>query len=405
MAKRRAPARTRERGTGQRAVRANGRAATLDGAVAQGRAEAADAAEPQALVASHWFDAGDGDRPYSATVRLTGRRVGAARVPSPRDTFTKEEIVEGIVPGTGPVTVSSVIYGVEAGEWMVSAEVVRDSTNGSGAWARKARAVEIRPAAWSWRRWAVIDAPVRPLRTRWALLAPLVPRPGVVPGVYTALAVLGILLALALQATILGSRGPFAGAAFAASVIGLVAGLAAAKIWYAVLHPKESVIRGGWAVDGFLVVAPLAAAVMLFAFDVPIGLALDAVTPGIFFAVALGRLGCLVTGCCAGLCSASRWALWSSDTRVGARRIPTQLMESAAGLVIGVVSLAVVLGGAVPLPGAVFVIALGLYAAVRQVLLRLRAERRKSAQTVPLTAVASAAMLAIVVALAVVQGA
>ena len=167
----------------------------------------------------------------------------------------------------------------------------------------------------------------------------------------TALAIVGFVVALALQAAILSGRDLAVGYPLAASVLALVAGLIGAKVWYAVLHANESLIRGGWAVDGFLIVAPLVAAVTLYAWNIPIGTVLDATTRGIFFAVALGRVGCFFTGCCAGRCTTSRWGIWSSDRRVGARRIPTQLLESGVGLIFGLLSLAVAFADVLPLPG------------------------------------------------------
>jgi phosphatidylglycerol:prolipoprotein diacylglycerol transferase len=143
------------------------------------------------------------------------------------------------------------------------------------------------------------------------------------------------------------------------------------------LHPGESLIGPGWAVDGFLVVAPLVAVATLIALDLPVGLVLDATAPGMFFAVAIGRLGCFFTGCCAGRCTASRYGIWSSDRRVGARRIPTQLLESAAGLLFGIVSSVLVLGDVIPVEGGVFVFAVASYFVVRQFLLRLRSEPRR----------------------------
>lgn len=359
-------------------------------------------------MASYWFDSGTAGEPYSAVVRFTGRRVGVAGKPGPGDTFTKDETIETVIPGTGPVSVTTWVYGLQPGEWLVNAELVRPPTTnarGGGARRRSEDPPPVQPAAWSWRRWSVATAPARPYRTRWALLAPLARQPAVFPGIYTALAITGFVVALVLQAVILAGRGIAVEPALGASGLAIVAGLAGAKAWYAVLHPEESLLRGGWAVDGFLVLAPPVAAGALFAFEVPIGVVLDATTPGLFFAVAIGRIGCFFTGCCAGRCTAARWGIWSSDRRVGARRIPTQLLESAAGLVIGLTTLAVVLGRVVPLDGAVFAIAFATYALVRQVLLPLRAERRKSPRTVPLTAVAAGLALVIVVGLILAQGA
>ncbi len=104
---------------------------------------------------------------------------------------------------------------------------------------------------------------------------------------------------------------------------------------------------------------------------------LDATAPGLFFAVAIGRVGCFLTGCCAGRCTSSRWGVWSSDRRIGARRIPAQLLESAAGLLIGLVAAWLVIGSVPVVEGLNFVAAFGVYLVVRQLLLRLRAERRE----------------------------
>jgi phosphatidylglycerol:prolipoprotein diacylglycerol transferase len=358
-------------------------------------AAAAQAVEPEALVATAWFDSGEEGEPYTATIRFTGRRVGSGDSRTPHRTFAQDETIDTIVPGTGPVSITTWVYGLEPGEWTVNTELVAVSNGLGGARARP-RGVSrgpISPAAWSWRRWAITTAPATPLKTRWALLAPLARQPAVVPGVYTALAIVGFLVALGLQAAFLLREDIPVGPSLAASVIALVSGLIGAKAWYAVLHPGESIIKGGWAVDGFLVVAPLVAAAALQAFALPAGAVLDATAPGIFFAVAIGRVGCFLTGCCAGRCAASRWSIWSSDRRVGARRLPAQLLEAGAGLVIGVATLLLVVADGLPVHGAVFMSSLAAYALVRQGLLRIRAEQRKSYRTLPMTAAATGLMI------------
>ncbi len=371
--------------------------------------------EPHALVATHWFDSGAGGAddkagrdPYSVTVRFTGRRVGTRGNPRHGETFVKDETIEGIVPGTGPVSITTSVAGVPSGEWTVSADLVADSrTAGPFGLAPRARGSggpPVRPADWSWRRWAISTRPDQPVRTRRALLAPLAMQPAVMPGIYTALGIFAIFFSLVVQAAILGRGEVPVGPTLGASGIAILFGLIGAKVWYATLHPGASIIWGGWAVDGFLIVFPLVAAVALILFELPIGVVLDASTPGIFFAVALGRIGCFFTGCCAGRCTASRWGVWSSDRRVGVRRVPTPLIESGAGLIIGFVTLALVLGGAPPIPGAIFVVAFAAYTVVRQVLLRLRVERRRSPRTVPLTGVAAAVVTIIVIVLSVIQG-
>ena len=389
----------------------------VQGVTRPGPSEAAgaDSSEPQALVATLWFNSGDaaGD-PYSVTVRFTGRRIGAHSTPRSGETFTQDETIDGIVPGTGPVSITSWVYGVASGEWTVTGQVVSDSRDAvsdprsavradSGARSRPPGANPVRPASWAWRRWAISTGPDAPIKTRWALLAPIARQPAVLPGIYTLLGVFAIIFAVWVQAAILGRGDVPVGRTVAASAIAIVAGLIGAKLWYAVLHPGESIIRGGWAVDGFLIVVPVVAAATLLAFNLPIGVVLDASAPGIFFAVAIGRIGCFFTGCCAGRCTGSRWGIWSSDRRVGARRVPVQLFESGAGLVLGTLALLLVLGGVPPVPGVIFVVAFAAYAVVRQILLNLRVERRKSPRTVPLTGVAAAIVVVVVMVMALIQ--
>lgn len=358
--------------------------------------------EPEALVVSYWFEPGEGGEPYSATVRFTGRRVGTQGRPRPTDEFVRYETIEGIVPGSGPVSITARIYGLQPGEWTVGAELVRRSSGRGPARDRSMTARALRPASWSWGRWSLSESPATTVKTRWSLLAPLVPSPAVLPGVYTALNVLGALVALSLLAAILARAQITVDRSLPVSLLAVASGLVGAKVWYAVLHPDESLIRGGWAVDGFLVVAPLVATAALLAFRLPIGIYLDASAPGLFFAVAIGRIGCVFAGCCAGRCTASRWGLWSSDTRVGARRVPAQLLESVTGLLLGIATLLLVLGDPPVIHGAIAVTAFAAYALVRQPLLRLRAERRRSPRTLPATA-AAAGIVVFVLASALLQ--
>ncbi|HSO29350.1 MAG TPA: prolipoprotein diacylglyceryl transferase family protein [Candidatus Sulfomarinibacteraceae bacterium] len=318
----------------------------------------------------------------------------------------QDETIAEIVPGTGPVSITTWVYGLGAGEWTVDGEVIATSAvaaAGGTARPRAGRGRPTYPASWSWRRWAISTRPDGRTRTRWAVLAPLATLPAVLPGIYTALAILSITVAVAVQSAILARGDVPVSRSLLASGVTIVAGLIGAKAWYTVLHPGESIIRGGWAVDGFLIALPSVGAVTLLLLDLPIGIVFDATTPGIFLAVAIGRIGCFLTGCCAGRPTASRWGIWSSDRRVGARRVPSQLLESGTGLVIGAATLALVLGGTVPVPGAVFVLSFAAYTVVRQVLLRLRSERRRSPRTVPLTAAATGVVVAAAAVVSVLQ--
>lgn len=404
MTRRRAAASGRTRGgsaalgateatTAQRVAARRG----VNGEPARPGASAAVAAEPEALVATGWFESGEGSMPYSATVRFSGRRAAPHGMPRARDTFVQEEVIDRVLPGTGPVSITTWVYGLEPGEWTVSADLVRVSTGaGEAAPGTRSRPIASWPvhqAGWSWRRWALSTQPGTTLKTRWALLAPLARIPAVLPGSYPILAVLATFVAVALQSAILANEGVNVSRTLLVSLLAIAAGLVGARLWYKALHPGESLIKGGWAVDGFLIVAPVVAVASMLVLSVPIGAFLDASTPGLFFAVAIGRVGCFLTGCCAGRATISRWGVWSSDRRVGARRIPAQLVESAAGLVIGAASLLPVLGEARPVHGFIFVGSLAAYAVLRQALLRLRAEQRRSPRSLPLTAGAVAVVL------------
>jgi phosphatidylglycerol:prolipoprotein diacylglycerol transferase len=92
--------------------------------------------------------------------------------------------------------------------------------------------------------------------------------------------------------------------------------------------------------------------------------------------MAIGRIGCFLSGCCTGRPTASRWGLWSSDRRLAIRRYPVQLVEAACTGVIGAVALALVLTAEPHLRGAIFLGAIASYTLTRQFLFPLRSEAR-----------------------------
>ena len=347
------------------------------------QAVSSDAVEPEALVVTHWFDSGDHGDAYSATIRLQGQRVGIQGRPKPGETFAQEDRIDRIVPGSGPVSISTWVYGLAPGDWNVAGDLVRPRqyTSGQGRSDRGQRfsTEPVHRATWSWRRWTVSTIPAAAMSTRWALTAPLARIPAVIPGSWPLLGTVAIAVALITHAAILARENRPVGESLVVSLLAVAFGLVGAKVWYAVLHPGpwRRAILGGWAVDGFLAVCFAVGTAALLAFHLPVGAVLDATAPGLFFAVAIGRIGCFLTGCCAGRCTSSRWGVWSSDRRVGAHRIPAQLLESAAGLLIGVAAAMLALDAATGIDGLVFAASFGAYIVVRQLLLRLRAERRE----------------------------
>jgi len=343
----------------------------------------AEVRELEALTATHWFDSGDAGEPYTATVRFRGTRIGGGRRPAAHDSFVKDETVDGVVPGSGPVSVTTRVFGIEPGEWTVVAELVDRPGRARPARASGAggRGATLPRAAWSWRRWSLSSGPFEPISTRWAPLARLTSPPAVIPGTWFGLVALGVAVGVALQAMLLAGEGVPVTDTLLVTLAALLGGLAAAKVRYIMLHPRgwRSSFAEGWAVGGFLVAMPLIALAGVVLLGLPIGRFLDAGAPALFVGVAIGRIGCFLTGCCAGRCTRSRWGVWSSDRRVGARRIPTQLLESLAGLVLAVLTLVAYLYLRPPVDGLIFAAGLAAYFAARWRLLQLRAERQRPA--------------------------
>jgi phosphatidylglycerol:prolipoprotein diacylglycerol transferase len=187
---------------------------------------------------------------------------------------------------------------------------------------------------------------------------------------------LGIAIAFALQSLVIAGDHLVVGLWWVVSLIAIVVGVVGAKAWFIVLHRRVHRIEG-WCIQGFIAGATLAAAILLVVLDMPIGVFLDATAPGLLVAMAVGRVGCFFAGCCGGPPTASRWGVWSSDQRVGARRIPTQLLESVLALSLGLLVLVAEVGHG-PVGGAFFIGGLASYTLGRQGLLHLRAEPRKT---------------------------
>jgi phosphatidylglycerol:prolipoprotein diacylglycerol transferase len=207
---------------------------------------------------------------------------------------------------------------------------------------------------------------------------------------------LGMAIALVLQSLVIAADHLALGQSWALTLVAIVVGVIGAKAWYVVQYRRTQQING-WCIQGFITGATLTAAILLVALKVPAGNFLDATAPGLLIAMAVGRVGCFFAGCCGGPPTASRWGVWSSDQHVGAHRIPTQLLELALALSLGLLVLAAVLrhGSA---SGAFFVGALATYVLGRQGILYLRAEPRKTR----LGGLATAALSALVLVAAVV---
>ena len=358
-----------------------------------------ESAAQQILAVTYWFDPAPHVGPYPITVRFSGRRIDVKGRLSPGDRFVQDETIEEVVPGSGPISLTTRVRGINPGEWLVTARMLGSAhpAHGPGEQGNASPAADpLGPIARFWRRWAPSAESAEHVRT---CPTPLARVPGIFPGIWGAMVTLGIAVALALQFLVISAEHLALGPVWAVSLVAIVAGIAGAKGWFIVLHRREHRIEG-WCIQGFITGATLAAAILLAVLDVPAGVLLDVTAPGLLVGVAVGRVGCFFAGCCGGPPTASRWGVWSSDQRVGARRIPTQLLESVLALSLGLGVLVAVLGHG-PVGGAFFVAGLAAYTLGRQGLLRLRAEPRKTRLGgLATSALASLVLIAAIVLLA-----
>lgn len=339
--------------------------------------------EPQALGVTCWFDVAPDGEPYRAIVRFTGRRIECEGEPGPRQQFTASETVERVLPGSGRLAVTTRVIDIDPGEWTVSAAVTT------------ARAAPLReptpagsPAVSA--SGATGFAPVVTARA-----------PGVHLGAWPALAFVGVLVALTVQSRLAPQIHTSVGATLLVSLVAGFVGLLGARVYYVVEHRPPgpltlaTIATSGLCLQGFVLAAVPTAGLGALVAGIPLGGFLDATAPAMLLGLAVGRCGCFLGGCCAGRPTASRWGMWSSDRRVGVRRVPVQLFEAGMALTIGAVALLAAWSGIVDVAGAVFVAAIAAYTFGRQLLFPWRELPRK---TMHGRTVAMAVTLAVVLA-------
>ena len=325
------------------------------------------------LTVTYWLDPGPQGDPFSATVRFSGRRAGVTGKPQPGDTFSQDETVERIVPGSGPVAVTTEVRGINQGEWTATARPV--GPVGSRPYRSYPPAGD-NPAAvprvpWP-RHVAISTDPDMTVHTARLLRTKV---PGIVRFAYASLVSLGVLVGLGLEALLLSHGHYPLLRPMLYSVLAIVAGVIGGKAWYVAVHRGRKF--DGWCIQGFVAGAAVVVAVAAAAgAGVPAGAFLAAATPALLIGMAIGRLGCFWAGCCTGRPTAARWGIWSSDRHLGCRRAPAQLLESVAALISGVTVLVVVLVLGLPRSGPVAIIGLAVYTLCRQFILGLRAEPR-----------------------------
>lgn len=317
-----------------------------------------DDMHPQSLGVTYWFDTEPSGDPYSVNVYLEGRRHGSD--PKKRADFSTVTTVAPVIPGSGPVAITTRLTDVPEGAWDLH------------AWPVTLVAEE--PA----QQWAVHDDPLLPVSTvsGRTLYAPVtrVLAPGVVLGAWPALVSLGAVLGVGTQSVLAAQLGLPGWRVALLTVIACLLGLVGAKTYYLATHPHEKrrILTSGMSVQGFVITVGLTLLLGSWALSIPTGPLFDVSAPGLLLGMAVGRLGCLLGGCCVGRPTRSRWGVWSSNRRIGVRRIPVQPLESATALLSCAAAASAVLAVGVSGDGLVFLASLSGYTAARQLLFPLR---------------------------------
>ncbi len=310
-------------------------------------------AGPHGVAVTYRFRAPEHGGTYDLSVRFRGRRLDVVGPVTPVDQFESVERVTALPADGEEVALTARVTDVNPGRWRVV--VTPECTPGENRFPRK-----------------VIDT-----QSRFSLLAQ---GPGVRVWAWPTLIAAGVIVALVVQAVLAYRVGIDPLILVLLSSIGAALGFVGGKLWYLVLKgkPLTDFVQSGACVQGFLLVSLTVLAGGAALLGMPARAVLDISTPGVFFAIAIGRPGCFFTGCCAGRPTASRWGVVSSDRRLALRRVPVQLLEATIGLSLGVLSLLTVVLVPVPVPGAVFLAAVAVYTMARQLLFPLRVESRTS---------------------------
>jgi phosphatidylglycerol:prolipoprotein diacylglycerol transferase len=115
-------------------------------------------------------------------------------------------------------------------------------------------------------------------------------------------------------------------------------------------HPREllSLVRAGGVFYGGLIAAFVVAVLLVRRYKLPLWQTADLMAPGIALGHVVGRIGCLLAGCCYGKPTTVPWAITFTDpaasvnvgTPLGLPLHPTQLYDAGAELIILAILLA-----------------------------------------------------------------
>jgi phosphatidylglycerol---prolipoprotein diacylglyceryl transferase len=351
--------------------------------------DAFSGADPQGLGLTYWFDAARSGEPYPVTVRFIGRHTRTSEdQTSSSHTFDVQSTVHHVVPGSGRIALTTRVLDLAPGQWRVTATPVSGPPHQNGGTSGPHTEQPALP---------------RGSATGTTTYAPIarVRAPGVRLGAWPAFVGAGAVVALLTQALLAGHHKLPTLALLVISFVASLLGVAGAKIYYLAGHrdEKTGLLLAGMSIQGFALVAVTTVLLGSLALGIPVGRMLDVTAPGLLFGMSIGRPGCFFGGCCAGIPTASRWGVWSSDRAVGVRRIPVQLIESVSSGTIAFAAMLAVLLTYPATGGLIFAGAIAANTFIRQLLFPLRETRRATAHgralTMAVTALVMAAALVI----------
>jgi phosphatidylglycerol---prolipoprotein diacylglyceryl transferase len=201
---------------------------------------------------------------------------------------------------------------------------------------------------------------------------------------YPAMLFLGLLAGFVAGNLLAHASGMNAFRVYVASLILFVPALIGAKLlyvlshWQNYRHDRKKIWRsgegGGAMYGGLLLVLPFSVPV-LAALHLSAGSYWDVAVFTMLVAMVLGRLGCLMNGCCAGRPSKSLLGIYLPNREgVWERRVPTPCLEAALGVALVVLALA--FRPFMPFPGSLFLLVTAGYALGRLVLESTREQTR-----------------------------
>jgi phosphatidylglycerol---prolipoprotein diacylglyceryl transferase len=220
---------------------------------------------------------------------------------------------------------------------------------------------------------------------------PVLFRVGKIPvGSYPAMLFLGLLAGIVAGNLLAHATGMDAFRVYVASLILLAPALIGAKLlyvfshWQSYRHDRKKIWRsgegGGAMYGGLLLVLPFSVPV-LAVLHLSAGSYWDVAVFTMLVAMVLGRLGCLMNGCCAGRPSNSFLGMYLPNRKgVWQRRVPTPCLEAALGA--GLLVLALGFRRSMPFPGSLFLLVLAGYALGRLALESTREQTGTSRFTI-----------------------